>query len=99
MALGQDAGEHRQGLFGAVLFVTGEQHDVLTGARAFAGGELEPAGASGEGLRGDGREREDKGGQGGPEVEMTLHGVKLQIDRPRVGFKRPVPETGFISAR
>ncbi|MFN9954151.1 MAG: hypothetical protein ACK55I_13715, partial [bacterium] len=65
VALGQDAGEHRHRLFGAVFFVACEQDDVLAGARALAGGEFQPTGTGGEGFRGDGREREDEGGQGG----------------------------------
>ena len=99
VALGQDAGEHRHRLFGAVFYVACEQDDMLAGARALAGGEFQPTGTGGEGLRGDGREREDEGGQGGPQVEMTLHGVRLQRDQTQGPFKRPVPGSGFISAR
>jgi hypothetical protein len=78
VALGEDAGKHRQGLFGAVLFVADEEHDVFASARAFARRELEPTRTGSEGLRSDSRESEDKGGQGGPEMEMTLHGVRFR---------------------
>jgi hypothetical protein len=76
VAFGQDAGEHRHRLFGAILFISREQDDVLAGARTLAGGEFQPARTGGEGFRGDGRESEDEGGQGSPQVEMTLHGVE-----------------------
>jgi hypothetical protein len=76
MALGENAGEHRQGFFGAIFFVADKEHDVFASARAFARRELEPTGAGSKGLRSDGRESKDKGGQGGPEMEMTLHGVR-----------------------
>jgi hypothetical protein len=78
MALGKDAGDHRQGFFGAVFFVADQEHDVFASARTFARRELEPTRTGSKGLRGDGRESEDKGGQGGPEMEMTLHGVRLR---------------------
>ena len=76
MTLGQKAGEHRHGLFGAVLFVAGKQDDGLACAGALATGEIEPAGAGSKRIGGQQeRRRKDKGSGSGPAGEGMRHGV------------------------
>ena len=42
MMLRQDLRQLRQGLFGAILFIATDQHNVFAGTRAVATGELDP---------------------------------------------------------